>query len=72
MSVNEFQYQIDLLKALNQKLSGECNMYRTLVGTSSNAFLYISNADDKCLVMGNWELFFDLEIRNCKIGRAHV
>ena len=30
MSVNEFQYQIDLLKALNQKLSGECNMYRTL------------------------------------------
>ncbi len=65
MSVNEFQYQIDLLKALNQKLSGECNMYRTLVGTSSNAFLYISNADDKCLVMGNWELFFDLEIRNC-------
>lgn len=59
------QYQIDLLKALNQKLSSECNMYRTLVDTSSNAFLYYSYEEDSFQVMGDWGKFFDVQIKNC-------
>lgn len=60
--MDEFQYQIDLLKALNQKLSSECNMYRMMVNTSSNAFLYYSFEDETCLVLGSWERFFDVKI----------
>ena len=58
--MDEFQYQIDLLKALNQKLNGECSMYRTLVDTSGNAFLYYSFAEDTCLMMGDWDRFFEI------------
>ena len=60
--MDEFQYQIDLLKALNQKLSSECSMYRMMVNTSSNAFLYYSFEDETCLVLGSWERFFDVKI----------
>lgn len=63
--MDEYQYQIDLLKALNQKLSGECNMYRALVDTSSNAFLYYSYEEDSCLAMGHWNSFFDVQIKHC-------
>jgi len=62
--VDEFQYQIDLLKALNQKLNSECNMYRAIVGTSTSAFLHYSYEDDNCTVLGNWERFFDVTIRH--------
>ncbi len=62
--MDEFQYQIDLLKALNQKLNGECSMYRTLVDTSGNAFLYYSFAEDTCLMMGDWDRFFEIQVRN--------
>ncbi len=62
--MDEFRYQIDLLKALNQKLNSECNMYRSVVNTSTSAFLYYSYADDICVSMGNWERFFDVEIKS--------
>jgi diguanylate cyclase (GGDEF)-like protein len=62
--VDEFQYQIDLLKAQNQKLNGECSMYRTLVNTSGNAYLYYSYREDACQVMGDWDRFFDIQVRN--------
>lgn len=62
--MDEFRYQIDLLKALNQKLNSECNMYRSIVNTSSCAFLYYSYADDICVTEGNWDRFFDVEIKS--------
>ncbi|MBO5094419.1 MAG: bifunctional diguanylate cyclase/phosphodiesterase [Lachnospiraceae bacterium] len=62
--MDELQYQIDLLKALNQKLSAECNMYRTLVDTSSNAFFYYCYEEDSCQIMGDWGKFFDAQIKN--------
>lgn len=62
--MDEFRYQIDLLRALNQKLNNECNMYRSIVNTSSCAFLYYSYADDVCVTEGNWDRFFDVEIKS--------
>lgn len=62
--VDEFRYQIDLLKALNQKLNSECSMYRTVVSTSASAFLYYSFTEDRCVVLGNWERFFETEIKS--------
>lgn len=62
--MDEFQYQIDLLKALNQKLNIECNMYRMLADASGHAFLYYRYEDDTCLTMGDWGSFFDVQIKN--------
>lgn len=62
--MDELQYQIDLLKAMNQKLNSECGMYRMMVETSSNAFLYCSYEEDSCLTVGNWDHFFDVQIKN--------
>lgn len=62
--MDEFRYQIDLLRALNQKLNNECNMYRSIVNTSSCAFLYYSYAEDVCVTEGNWDRFFDVEIKS--------
>ena len=62
--MDEYRYQIDLLKALNQKLNSECNMYRTVVNTSTSAFLYYSYTEDVCVTMGNWERFFDVQIKS--------
>jgi len=62
--MDEYQYQIDLLKALNQKLNSECGKYRALIDNAGDAFLYYSYGDDTCLMAGDWEHFFDVEIRN--------
>lgn len=62
--MDEYQYQIDLLKALNQKVSGECEKYRALIDTSGDAFLYYSYGEDVCLTAGNWENFFDIQIKS--------
>ena len=62
--MDEFQYQIDLLKAVNQKLDGECNRYRALLDTSGNAFLFVSMEEDTCLTMGSFHRFFDVQVRN--------
>lgn len=62
--MDELQYQIDLLRAMNQKLNSECSMYRMMIDTSSNAFLYCSYEDDCCLTVGNWDSFFDFPVRN--------
>ncbi len=63
-SVDEFQYQIDLLKAMNQKADSECRLYRTVVDTSGDAFLCYRYEDDTCLTMGNWDRFFAIRIKN--------
>lgn len=62
--MDEYQYQIDLLKALNQKVSGECEKYVALIDASGDAFLYYSYGEDICFATGNWEQFFDIQIKS--------
>ncbi|MBQ8592331.1 MAG: EAL domain-containing protein [Lachnospiraceae bacterium] len=64
--MDELRYQIDLLNAMNQKLSRNEKAYRAILDTSSNAFLYYSFEDDRLEVIGNWSFFFDFSIKEVK------
>lgn len=60
--MNELRYQNDLLKAMNQKLKGNEEMYRLVCETSCNAFLYYSFETNEVRTLGRWEDFFDFEM----------
>lgn len=65
ISMNELQYQVDLLSALNQKLASEEKMLRLICETSSSAFLYVDFEENMVKTIGNWDFFFpDIEIRH--------
>ncbi len=60
--MDEVNYQLDLLKAMNEKLLGNDKMFRMLCGTSSNAFLFYSFKDRRFETLGSWEQYFDFTI----------
>lgn len=60
--MNEMRYQLDLLKAMNQKLSAKEKMYRMVCDTSYNAFLYYSFEKNEVTLLGKWSSFFDFTI----------
>lgn len=64
--MDKLRYQVDLLTALNQKLSSNLRMYQTICDTSRNAFLYYAFEEDKIETLGNWSYFFDVEIHDIK------
>lgn len=64
--MDELRYQIDLLTAMNQKLSRNVKAYHAILETSSNAFLYYSFEDEKLEAIGDWSAFFDFEIKELK------
>lgn len=53
--MDEMRYQIDLLTAMNQKLTSDENMYKAIVDTSSCAFLFydFEKIPILCLASGN-------------------
>jgi len=64
--MNELHYQLDLLKAMNQKLTNRDRMYKLICETVSGAFLYYSFERDELITLGKWDQFFDFEITNLK------
>lgn len=65
--MEELRYQIDLLNALNQKLTTEEKILRLICETSSSAFLYVNFEDNLVKTIANWDYFFkDVEIREIK------
>ena len=62
--MNELQYQVDLLSAMNRKLEDECSIYRLMLDSSSDAYLYYDFAEDRYSTMGDWKGFFEIEIRD--------
>lgn len=64
--MNELRYQLDLLKAMNQKLSAHERMYRIICDTVSSAFLYYSFEKNEVITLGKWHEFFDFDIRDIK------
>lgn len=62
--MKELHYQLDLLKAMNQKLSTRERMYHMICDTVSGAFLYYSFEKNEISVIGKWNDFFDFEIRD--------
>lgn len=64
--MEEMRYQLDLLKAMNQKLSVKERMYRLICESTSSAFLYCSFEKKEIITLGRWNDYFDFEIRDVK------
>ncbi len=62
--MSELQYQLDLMKAMNQKLSTEGKRYQLVCNTSYSAFLYYSFETKENSHMGKWDDFFDFRIHD--------
>ncbi len=62
--MSEFNYQLDLLKAMNQKLSEKERMYHVICDSAEGAFLYFSFRKNQFSTLGHWREFFDFEIRD--------
>lgn len=65
--MDELRYRVDLLSAMNQRLTNDEKMYRLICDTSSNAFLYVNFVKNEVRTLANWNFFFpDVEIRHMK------
>ncbi len=64
--MEEMRYQLDLLKAMNQKLSIKERMYRLICDSTTNAFLYCSFEKSEVVTLGRWSDYFDFEIKDIK------
>lgn len=64
--MDELRYQVDLLKAMNQKLSSRDKMFRLVCDTFNNAFLYFSFEKKEIVTLGNWDDLFPFRIREIK------
>lgn len=64
--MDEMRYQLDLLKAINHKLSGHEKMYRLICDTSDETFLYCTFDQNEVSTIGQWNNYFDFQIREVK------
>lgn len=64
--MDQLQYQLDLLSAMNDKLSDSEKMYRLICDTSSDAYIYYNFKAETWKVVGNWKHFFDFELQERK------
>lgn len=62
--MEELRYQVDLLTAMNKKLTKSEKMYRMVCDMSSGAYLYYSYETDQVETLGNWSAFFPFKIQN--------
>lgn len=61
--MNELHYQLDLLKAMNEKLLEKEKMYTRIFEVTESAFLYQSFVNDQVAILGQWNNFFDFKVR---------
>lgn len=57
--MDDLRYQIDLLTAMNQKISADENMYKSVCELSNRAFIYIQPQLNQVKTLGRWDDFFD-------------
>lgn len=62
--MDELHYQMDLLKAMNQKLSNDEHMYRMLCNTSDMAYVYFSYASGRIMTLGKWKEMFHFSVND--------
>lgn len=60
--MEELKYQLDLLNAMNEKLSRDEKMLRLICETSCSAFLYYNYEEDRFQTVANWNHFFGFTI----------
>lgn len=61
--MSELYYQLDLLKAMNQKLTEKERMYHVVCESAEGAFLYTSFEKSRISALGQWRDFFDFDVR---------
>lgn len=64
--MNELHYQLDLLKAMNLKLTEKERMYAKVCESAIGAFLYYSFERDQITTLGQWKKFFDFQLTGVK------
>jgi len=70
--MNEMQYQIDLMNAMNEKLKMEQKMMEMIVNTSSSAFAYYNFARDEIRILGKWDDYFSFPVKRlADLGRVY-
>lgn len=62
--MNELHYQLDLLKAMNQKLMEKERMYTKVCESAVDAFLYFSFEKKYVATLGPWRDYFDFDIKD--------
>lgn len=60
--MSELHYQLDLLKAMNQKLTEKERMYHAVCESAEGAFIYFSLDKDQITTLGQWKDFYDFQI----------
>ncbi|MCR4727894.1 MAG: bifunctional diguanylate cyclase/phosphodiesterase [Lachnospiraceae bacterium] len=60
--MDDLRYQVDLLTAMNQKLTGNERMYSMICESSKNAYLYINYAANTIKFTGKWDNFSEFRI----------
>ena len=60
------QYQVDWLKAINQRLTSKERMYQLICDTTECAYLYYSFDRNEVMTMGRWDAFFDVTVKEPK------
>lgn len=63
--MEELRYQVDLLNAMNQRLTNDERMLRMICETSSSAFIYVNFRGNYVKTLANWKYFFpEIEVRD--------
>lgn len=62
--MRELEYQVDLLSAMNKKLTRDEKMLRLICETSNSAFLYYNYEENRFQTVANWDHFFGFTITN--------
>ncbi len=64
LSMDDLRYQVDLLKAMNQKLTSENRALDLIIGTSDNATVFYDYENDRISTYGAWDSFFNFQLRS--------
>lgn len=64
--MSELRYQLDLLKAMNQKLTEKDRMYEKVCDTAEGAYLYYSFERNHFFTLGQWKEFFGFEVHEMR------
>ncbi len=64
--MSELRYQLDLLKAMNQKLTEKERIYTKVCESADGAFLYCDPVENRVCALGRWKEFFDFDISETK------
>lgn len=64
--MEELQYQVDLLNAMNEKLSKDEKMLRMICDTLNSAFLYYNFEENRFQTVANWNHFFGFTVMDVR------